>query len=112
MWREKVETKAEGPLSCALKPPPGLSQNTSWLGQGASVYSGLPCGRHCVKSSVCLIFTKTQLLTFTKGRQRHGEIPLPFAQGPCPSWGGAEMRAQAADSGPLMLFLLLPPGVL
>lgn len=60
---------------------------------------------------MCLIFTKTRLLDIYKGRQRHGEIPLP-AEVPAQVGGGAEMRAQAADSGPLMLFLLLPQGFL
>lgn len=68
MWREGRNQGWRVPLSCALEPPIWTKPEHSWLwGQGASVYSGLLCGRHCVKSSVCLIFTKTLFLDIYKG---------------------------------------------
>lgn len=69
MYGQKVETKAGGsPSAVPLEPPIWTKPEHSWLwGQGASVSSGLLCGRHCAKNSVCLIFTKTQFLDIYKG---------------------------------------------
>lgn len=69
MCGEKVETKAGGsPSAVPLEPPIWTKAEHSWpWGQGASVYSSLPCGRHCVKSSWCLIVTKTKFLDVYKG---------------------------------------------